>query len=183
METNEQAQRERYREVERILVKLVEEIEGIEDGDLKELEQTIYKGVLELGRNLFQCRINQSGEKAAGQPVGECGHKHHVVDYRTKQILTMMGKGEFKRAYYQCQREGEQKDEQKQHCPGRAPADQIWGIDQRRTTPGVQEAVSYLCARLTFEEACRALFPLSSAQDECQTGSKLNGTSRKGTSR
>ncbi len=60
METNEQAQRERYQEVERTLVKLVEEIEGIEDGDVKELEQKIYKGVLELGRKLFQCRIVSS---------------------------------------------------------------------------------------------------------------------------
>ena len=156
METNKPDQRERYQEVERTLVKLVEEIESIEDGNLKELEQKIYQGVLELGRKLFQCRINHSEKKAAGKQVGECGHEQHLVDYRTKQILTMMGKVEFKRAYYQCQREGEQKgekDEQKQHCPGRAPADQIWGIDQRRTTPGVQEAVGYLCARLTFEEA------------------------------
>src|SRR5256714_10709036 len=155
-ETNDQAQRERYQEVERTLVKLVEEIEGIEDGDVKELEQKIYKGVLELGRKLFQCRINQSGEKAPGKRVGECGHEQHLVDYRTKQILTMMGKVEFKRAYYHCQREKEQKGEQgdqKQGCPGRVPADQVWGIDQRRTTPGVQEAIGYLCARLTFEEA------------------------------
>jgi hypothetical protein len=88
--------------------------------------------------------------------VGECGHEQHLVDYRTKQILTMMGKIEFKRAYYQCQVEKEQQDEgeeQKLRCSGRAPADQVWGIDQRRTTPGVQEAIGYLCARLTFEEA------------------------------
>ena len=88
--------------------------------------------------------------------MGECGHAQQVVDYRTKQILTMMGKVEFKRAYYHCQREKEPKGEQgdqKQCCPGRAPADQLWGIDQRRTTPGVQEAIGYLCARLTFEEA------------------------------
>src|SRR5437764_4314365 len=68
----------------------------------------------------------------------------------------MMGKVEFKRAYYHCQREKEQKGEQgdqKQQCPGRAPADQIWGINQRRTTPGVQEAIGYLCARLQFKEA------------------------------
>src|SRR5260370_7857145 len=67
-----------------------------------------------------------------------------------------MGKIEFKRAYYQCQRGKEQKgeeEEQKQRCSGRAPADQVWGIDQRRTTPGVQESIGYLCARLTFEEA------------------------------
>ena len=78
METNEQAQRERYREVERALVKLVEEIEEVEEGALKELEQKIYKGVLDLGRKLFQCRINQSGEKAAGKRVGECGHEQHA---------------------------------------------------------------------------------------------------------
>jgi len=156
METNEQAQRECYQEVERTLVKLVEEVEGIEDGNLKELEQKIYKGVLELGRKLFQCRINQSGEKALGRQVGECGHEQELVDYRTKQILTMMGKVEFKRAYYHCQKGKEQEgeeEEQKQHCSGRASADQVWGIDQRRTTPGVQEAIGYLCARLTFEES------------------------------
>jgi len=112
METNEQAQRERYQEVERTLVRLVEEVEGIEDGNLRELEQKIYKGVLELGRKLFQCRINQSGEKAPGNQVGECGHEQHIVDYRTKQILTMMGKVEFKRAYYQCQKEKEQEGEE-----------------------------------------------------------------------
>jgi flagellar biosynthesis/type III secretory pathway protein FliH len=70
METNEQAQRERYREVERALAKLVEEIEEVEDGDLKELEQKIYKGALEIGRKLFQCRINKGGEKAKGAANG-----------------------------------------------------------------------------------------------------------------
>jgi hypothetical protein len=88
--------------------------------------------------------------------MGECGHEQQVVDYRTKQILTMMGKVEFTRAYYHSQREKEQKGEQgdqKQQCPGRTPADQVWGRDQRRTTPGVQEASGSFCARLTFEEA------------------------------
>jgi hypothetical protein len=156
METNEATQRERYQEVEKSLVKLVEEIEAIEDGNLKELEQTIYQGVLELGRHLLQCRLNQSGQKAAGKRVGECGHQQQVVDYRIKQILTLMGKVELKRAYYQCQAENEpagENEEDKPPCSGRAPADHVWGVDQRRTTPGVQEAISYLCARLTFEEA------------------------------
>ena len=155
METNEQAQRERYREVERALVKLVEEIEEVEDGDVKALEQKIYKGVLEIGRKLFQCRMNTGREKAPGKQRGACGHEQHLVGYRTKQMLTMMGKVEFQRAYYQCQRgKEEQEEEQQKLCgQGRSPADQVWGIDQRRTTPGVQEYISYLCARLTFEEA------------------------------
>lgn len=44
METNEPAKRERYQEVEKALLKLLEEIEEIEEGDLKGLEQTIYQG-------------------------------------------------------------------------------------------------------------------------------------------
>lgn len=36
METNEPAQRARYQEVERTVVKFVEAIEGIEDGEVKE---------------------------------------------------------------------------------------------------------------------------------------------------
>ena len=78
METKEQAQREHYQAVERVLVKLVEEIEGIEDGDLQQLEQTIYKGVLEIGRELLQYRINKGGEKAPGKRMGECGHEQHA---------------------------------------------------------------------------------------------------------
>src|SRR5437660_8633962 len=173
METSDQAQRARYQEVERALVKLVEAIEEIEDGDLKKLEQKIYKGVLEIGRKLLQARINKGGQKAAGKRMGECGHEQHVVDYRTKQILTMMGPIEFKRAYYQCQREQAEKEEdQKRSCLGRAPADQLWGIDRRRTTPGVQEYISYLCARLTFEEAAETfsrLLPLSISARQAQS--------------
>jgi hypothetical protein len=154
METKEQAQRERYREVERAVVKLVEEIEEIEEGEVKELEQTIYKGVLEIGRKLFQCRINKGSEKAPGKQMGACGHEQYLVEYRKKEILTMMGKVEFKRASYQCQRGEQEKEENQKLCgQGRSPGDQVWGRDQRRTTPGVQEYISYLCARLTFEEA------------------------------
>ena len=35
METSEPAKRERYQEVEKALLKLVEEIEEVEEGDLK----------------------------------------------------------------------------------------------------------------------------------------------------
>jgi hypothetical protein len=154
-------------------VKLVEEIEELEDGDLKEVEQTISKGVLEIGRKLFQCRINKGGEKAAGKQMGACGHEQQVVDYRTKQIVTMMGKVAFTRAYYHCQREKEEKEEdQKRCCQGRSPADKVWGIERRRTTPGVQESISYLCARLTFEEAAETfsrLLPLSLSARQAQS--------------
>jgi hypothetical protein len=51
------------------------------------------------------------------------------------------------RAYYQCLHVGE----------AEAPADGLWGVDKQRTTPGVQGHISYLSARLTFEEAAQTL--------------------------
>lgn len=171
METNEPAQREHYREVERALVKLVEEIEEVEDGELKALEHKIYTGVLEIGRQLFQCRLNAGTEPAPGKQKGACGHEQQLVEYRTKQILTLMGKVDFKRAYYHCQR-GKEEEHQPLCSQGRAPADQVWGIEQRRSTPGVQEYISYLCARLTFEEAAETfsrLLPLSISARQAQS--------------
>ena len=36
---------------------------------------------------------------------------------------------------------------------GEAPADARWGLHGQRTTAGVQQAISYLCATSTLEEA------------------------------
>ena len=124
METSEPAKRERYQEVVKALMKLVEEIEEIEEGDLKGLEQKIYQGAFELGRKLMQGRLNQGKEveKAPGKIVGACGHEHHLVGYRPRQLLTVLGKVELKRAYYQCQVEvGTGAEQQCSH--GTAPAD------------------------------------------------------------
>jgi hypothetical protein len=47
----------------------VEEREEVEDGDVKEVEQKIYQGVLEIGRKVFQCRMNKGGEKAPAKQM------------------------------------------------------------------------------------------------------------------
>ena len=128
METSEPAKRERYQEAEKALLKLVEEIEEIEEGDLKGLEQKIYQGALELGRKLMQGRLNQGKEveKAPGKIIGACGHEQHLVGYRPRQLFTLLGKVELKRAYYQCQVEAETQEEQEQQCShGSAPADEL----------------------------------------------------------
>lgn len=167
METSEPAKRERYQEVEKELMKLVEAIEEIEEGDLKGLEQKSYQGALELGRKLLQCRLNtgKEVEKAPGKIVGACGHEQHLVGYRPRQLLTVLGKVEWKRAYYQCQGEAGKEEEQEQPCShGSAPADALWGVEGKRTTPGVQMFISYLGARLTLEEAAETfsrLLPLN----------------------
>jgi hypothetical protein len=179
METNETAKKGRYQEAEEDLMKLIAELEEIEEGDLHKLEQKSYERCLEIGRKLMQCRINRGNEvdKAPGKIVGKSGHELRLVGYRKKQILTILGKVDFKRAYYQCEccqrKRGDEVGEEKHdRCAhGRAPADEIWGVDQRRTTPGVQKIISYLCARLTFEEAAETfadLLPLAMSARQAQ---------------
>ena len=51
----------------------------------------------------------------------------------------------------------EEEGEQVPTCShGRAPADEIWGVQGTRTTSGVQQHISYLCSMLTFDEAAEA---------------------------
>ena len=52
----------------------------------------------------------------------------------------------------------EEKRKRSKTCThGEAPADVLWGVDEQRTTPGVQQHISYLSARLTFEEAAQTM--------------------------
>ena len=118
----------------------------------------------------MECGMKKGSESEAvpTQMQGECGHPQKLVAYRSKKLLTLFGEVEWKRAYYQCQVEEdkEPKGEQEQapKCShGRAPADETWGVQGTRTSPGVQQYVSYLCAMLTLEEAAETfsrLLPL-----------------------
>jgi len=76
--------------------------------------------------------------------------------------VTLLGKLTFKRAYYQCVVEAECMPTGCTH--GEAPADRLWGVQGRRTTAGVQQAVSYPCASSTLEEAAATLSRLLPVQ-------------------
>jgi hypothetical protein len=171
METNENTKREHYQAAEKELFKLIEEIEGIEEGNIKNLEEMIYQGIFKIGGKLMECTISKGGNSGPIQTriQGECGHEQNLVSYRTKKLLTMFGEIEYKRAYYQCQitpdqEKKEEMQEKGEICShGRAPSDEKWGIQGTRTTPGVQQTISYFCSMLTFEEAAEAferLLPL-----------------------
>jgi hypothetical protein len=67
------------------------------------------------------------------------------------------------RPYYQCLI----KEAEETTCiHGEAPTDALWGIKERRTTVGVQQAMGALCASLTLEEAAETfsrLLPLTNS--------------------
>ncbi|GAC1350940.1 MAG: hypothetical protein NVS4B9_35640 [Ktedonobacteraceae bacterium] len=170
METNETAKGTQYQEAEQELMNLIKEVERLEEGDLKGLEEKIYEGIFKIGRKVLECgmRKGQESEPVPPKIQGECGHQQKLVGYRSKKLLPLFGEVEWKRAYYQCQVEEDQEpateQEQAPKCShGRVPVDEKWGVQGKRTTPGVQQYISYLCAMLTLEEAAetfRRLLPL-----------------------
>lgn len=64
MEKNQTAKE--YQAAEKELLKLIEAVEGIEEGDLKAVEETIYQGIFQIGRKLMEGRLN-TGKKKRSQ--------------------------------------------------------------------------------------------------------------------
>lgn len=167
METNEQLQTTLVQEAEAEVVKLLKRVQELKVGDLKGVEHEVLTSVFAIGRATLE-RIIQAqpeGVEAPARREGACGHEQRLVSYRPKQVLTLLGKITIQRPYYQCLGPAEvQERKGEPRCAhGEAPADALWGIEERRTSAGVQQAVSYLGALLPLEEAAAAfsrLFPL-----------------------
>jgi hypothetical protein len=165
METSQRMENVLLQEAEAEVLKLLQSLQTLKEGDLKGLEQQIMASVFRLGRRWMEQVLTASDVEAKepGQRTGECGHGQQLVGYRPRQILTRLSKITFQRAYYQCCRPSdEQGHEQKaeaqsqQPCThAEAPADAQWGLQGQRTTAGVQQAISSLCATSTLEEAAK----------------------------
>src|SRR5258708_35099553 len=158
METNEQIRRALSKALEEELETFLEQVSQMTEGELKHLEEQVVKSSQAIGRKLMEgvlsSRLHE--RRPVARREGSCGHVQRLVGERAKELITLVGPVSFVRPYYQCLHVGEA--EEKQDCThGEAPADMLWGVDEQRTTPGVQEHISYLSARLTFEEAAETL--------------------------
>ena len=104
METKEGLKRALMQETEAGVRKLLEHLQKLPEGDLKGLEQRVMETIFEIGRGWMQSVLSEAApeEPAPGERVGSCGHPQQLVGYRPKQVLTLLGKITFKRAYYQC---------------------------------------------------------------------------------
>src|SRR2546421_1482227 len=109
-----------------------------------------------MGRRLLEGMLDSRlcEQRPVARRQGRCGHRQRLVGERPKELLTLVGPVSFVRPYYQCL---EVSPAQKSCTHGEAPDDALWGVHQRRTTSGVQREISYLCGRLTFEEAAESL--------------------------
>jgi hypothetical protein len=136
----------------------LEQVSQTTEGDLKHLEEQVVKSSQAIGRKLMAGVLTSRLHE--GRPVarrqGSCGHVQRLVGERSKELITLVGPVSFVRPYYQCLQTAETPEEH-DGPHAEAPADALWGVDQQRTTPGVQQQISYLSARLTFEEAAQTL--------------------------
>lgn len=164
MKTNETLKVLLMQQAEAEIQKLIEQLQTMEEGDLKELEQTVLSSSLSIGKGMIEQVLTQAQveEQEVSRRQGSCGHRQRLVGNRSKQVLTMFGKISIQRQYYQCILPADEK--QLDVCThGEAPFDEQWGLASGRTSPGVQKLISFLGASMTLAEATQvftSLLPL-----------------------
>lgn len=166
MKTSEALGEALRREVEDELQKLVRRVAEVEAASLKDLEREVLQAIFRLGRRWLGVAVawRTAREAAPARRQGACGHRQRLVGWRPKQLLTLLGEVGWSRPYYQCQtaapaaRAGAGMTEGEAGCGhGEAPADARLGVQGRRTSAGVQEAVGFLAAYLPLAEVAANL--------------------------
>ncbi len=164
METNESLKTALLQETETTVLKMIEQLQRVSEGDLQELEHSVMSACLSMGQRWLETVLNhpRTENRPQARRQGACGHRQRLVGERPKQLLTLMGKVTLRRPYYQCRLpEGARETSSCSH--GQAPLDEVWGIETGRSSPGVQKLMSYLGASMTLEEAAavfQAVLPL-----------------------
>jgi Uncharacterised protein family (UPF0236) len=167
METNEQRKKAVRATIQAELDRFFAQVQELREGDLEHLEEQVVKTSQQMGRSLLEGMLDSRlhEQRPVARRQGRCGHRQRLVGERPKHLLSLVGPVTFVRPYYQCLGVPEA-DASCTH--GEAPDDAVWGVKLQRTTSGVQREISYLCGRLTFEEAaetlCRQVPLLMSAQ-------------------
>lgn len=156
METNEQMKKAVRAAIQEELERFFAQVQDLSAGDLEHLEEQVVTTSQQMGRSLLEGMLNSRlrEQRPVARRQGSCGHRQRLVGERPKQLLSLVGPVTFVRPYYQCLGVP-QADASCTH--GEAPDDTVWGVQQQRTTRGVQREISYLCGRLTFEEAAESL--------------------------
>lgn len=173
METNESLKTALVQQTEASVLKMIEQLQTVPEGQMQELEHCVMSACLSVGQRWLETVLNhpRAETRPKARRQGACGHRQRLVGERPKQLLTLVGKVTVRRPYYQCQiAQGTPARAQCTH--GEAPFDEVWGVQARRSSPGVQKLASYLAASMTLEEAANvfeAILPLKISARQVQS--------------
>jgi hypothetical protein len=114
------------------------EWETSEDQNMVGLEGAVLEVVLRLGAVWLGMMLSQRAAQLAAKartrrPCG-CGGMARWVEWRSKAILTLLGRLTYGRVYFHCAQCGK----------GEGLGDRQWGLYKTRTSPGVKQLLGYL---------------------------------------
>jgi hypothetical protein len=126
-------------ELERLLGRLLRQAGGL---DLEASELAIRAAMHEVGGVLLAKLLNS--DPGGSQAAVKCaaGHAATFVDYRRKEITTVVGQVEFRRAYYHCDQCGK----------GVLPQDEALDVLGTSFSPGVRRLMGRVGGKESFNE-------------------------------
>jgi len=127
---------------------LLDQLEGQESFTLRQAEAQILSWGQTVGNRALQAVVSQAGKGYEGPRLPcPCGGVRKFVNYRQRQILTMLGVILIPRAYYHCA-----------PCrTGYAPLDERLEIGNLGLSEGMQRALGRLSGHMSFQEAVETL--------------------------
>jgi hypothetical protein len=91
--------------------------------------------------------LNNEGSSSGAGVKCSAGHTAIFVDYRSKEIITVLGAVEFRRAYYYCEQCGK----------GILPQDAALDLAHTSFSPGVRRLMGRVGGKESFNEGRRDL--------------------------
>jgi len=129
------------KEVERIITLSSRDKEREGHVDLESLEQCIRFSMHSIGSGILEKILNADDGDYRGRSItGDKGQVYEFMDYRNKELMTVLGKVKVKRAYY-YNREGN---------AGSCPKDKALDIEGTSFSPGVRRIMGRVGAYRPF---------------------------------
>jgi hypothetical protein len=146
---------EATQEINRLVERVFQEIGQKGHVDLEASEMTIRAASHRIGGRLLEKLINADGGRYRGSciPCGQ-GHRARFVEFRNKELLTVLAPVEVQRAYYHCEA-----------CEGGViPKDRELDIVNTGFSPGVRRMMGQVGGKEAFDNGRKDLEVLAGLQ-------------------
>ena len=121
--------------------------------DLEALEMLIRSGLHQLGADALSRLLGMPGPRPATVPCS-CGQPAHFHDIRPKQLMTILGRVGFERAYYVCP-----------SCQqGQIPRDSELDVAGTECSPGLRRMMAVVGSESSFQQGREQLAVLAGVE-------------------